>query len=301
MRRIFATVGAALLLGACGTSPNPITPDTPATTGPVTTGAVTTSRLTTSPATVTPIVVDGPRIPVEILDVFDGDSFAALVGGRTEDVRLEGINAPERDECFSGPARTALAAGLGDGAVSIVETGRDRFGRILAHVESGAGNLNLLQVAGGYAIATSFEHQARDAFLAAEESAFSRGLGLWAADACGPATAARVAVARVEADPPGPDEDRLLDEWIGLVNDGENDVDVGGWTIRDESSTHRYTFDAGAVIPAGGGVVLRTGCGDDGADEVHWCADGPVWSNGGDTVLVLDAAGNVVDRHRYGG
>jgi endonuclease YncB( thermonuclease family) len=304
MRRIVPIVCAALLVGACTTSPTTATTASGVTTGSETTGAVTTTPITTTPVTTTPITttpitVDGARIPVEILDVYDGDSFVAMVDGRTEEIRLEGINAPERDECFSGPSRAALAAGLGDGLVSIVEGDRDQFGRILAYVESGAGNLNLLQVAAGNAIATSFDHQARGAFLAAEENAFSRGLGLWAPDACGPATTARVAVARVEANPPGPDEDRLLDEWIGLVNDGET-VDVGGWTIRDESSTHRYTFDDGVVIPAGAGLVLRTGCGADTASEVHWCADGPVWSNAGDTVLVLDSAGNVVDRLRYG-
>lgn len=292
MRHVLGT-SLLVLLSACGAGP------TVESSSPATTSAVTTSPVTTSPATTTPLDLDGPRVTVQVLDVFDGDSFAALVDDDTEEIRLEGINAPERDECFSGPARTALATGLGDGVVSIVVTGRDQFGRILAYVESGTGNLNLGQVTGGFAIATSYEHEARDAFLTAEEDAFSRGRGLWAADACGPAPGARVAVARVEANPPGADDENLLGEWIGLVNDGD-DTAIGGWTIRDESSTHRYTFDDGFVLAAGGGVVLRTGCAADTDTEVHWCADGPVWSNGGDTVLVLDPSGNVVDRYRYG-
>ncbi|NIR38769.1 MAG: lamin tail domain-containing protein [Actinobacteria bacterium] len=45
---------------------------------------------------------------------------------------------------------------------------------------------------------------------------------------------------------------------------------------------------------------MRTGCGSDGGGELHWCADGPVWSNGGDTVILQDTFGNVVAQRRYG-
>ena len=44
----------------------------------------------------------GPPVeatPAEVLRLFDGDSFLAMVDGAEEEVRLIGINAPESGEC----------------------------------------------------------------------------------------------------------------------------------------------------------------------------------------------------------
>jgi hypothetical protein len=68
--------------------------------------------------------------------------------------------------------------------------------------------------------------------------------------------------------------------------------------LRDESSVHRYLFPDGFTLGPGARVTVRSGWGDDDGDTLHWGA-GSVWSNDGDTVLLLDAAGNVVDRRRY--
>ncbi|MDX1691638.1 MAG: lamin tail domain-containing protein [Acidimicrobiia bacterium] len=312
MRITAAVVGLALLAGACTDGGEPaatsIPPSTAATTSPATTGAVTTGPVTTNPVTTSAVglpdlvpPIEGDRIPVTVETVTDGDSLVVATPNGTEEVRLEGINAPEaRDECFGDRAREALVALLRDADVALVRVGTDQFGRTRGYLIADDALVNLAQVVGGSAIATSFAHQALESFLAAEEEAFSRGRGLWAADACGPPTEARVAVARIEEDPPGPDGDRLVDEWVRLVNDGDG-VDIGGWTLRDESSTHRYTFEPDTIVPADGGIVVRTGCGTDTAAELHWCAAGPVWSNGGDMALLLDRSGNVVDRYRYGG
>ena len=70
--------------------------------------------------------------------------------------------------------------------------------------------------------------------------------------------------------------------------------------LRDESSVHRYTFPPGVVLDTGGITVIRSGCGvDQPPDLLYWCADGPVWTNAGDTVLVLEPSGAIADRARY--
>jgi hypothetical protein len=71
--------------------------------------------------------------------------------------------------------------------------------------------------------------------------------------------------------------------------------------LRDESSEHRYRFPRGTRLRPGEQVTVHTGCGDDGAGDLYWCKNGPVWNNGGDTALLLDPAGNVGGRLRYSG
>jgi Lamin Tail Domain len=71
-------------------------------------------------------------------------------------------------------------------------------------------------------------------------------------------------------------------------------LDLDGWTVRDESATHRYTF-SNLVVPPAGAVTLHTGCGIDMQAGRFWCnVDSAVWNNAGDTVFLLDPAGNIV-------
>ncbi len=238
---------------------------------------------------------------IDVRFVLDGDSIEAGVGGEVVEVRLLGINTAERDECWSEEARAALDALLATDTVWLQAAGgNDRFGRILGYLFTTEAFVNHAMVEGGHAIALDTDHPERGEFLAIEELAYSGGRGWWAAGACGPTAGNGVAIAGVEYDAPGPDDDNLNGEWVGLANDGP-DTDIGGWTLRDESSSHRYHFPTGTVLPAGEALIVRTGCGTDRAGELFWCSDGSVWTNGGDTVLLLDANGNVVDRRRYEG
>ncbi len=240
-------------------------------------------------------------VEVSELNVLDGDSLEALADGETIEVRLLGVNAAERGECWSEEARSALEELLDTGQVWLQPAGgTDRFGRILGYLFAADVLVNVALIEGGHAVAVDIDHPERAEFLASEEAAFRAGRGWWAAGACGPGGGTSVVIAAVEFDAPGPDEENLDGEWVRLVNDGA-DADLGGWTLRDESSSHRFRFPTGAGLESGEAVVVRTGCGPDGRSEYHWCSDGPVWSNGGDTVLLLDDLGNVVDRYRYEG
>jgi endonuclease YncB( thermonuclease family) len=261
--------------------------------------SLTSGPTSTAPNATTEI---SPGVPAELVSVYDGDTLAVRLDGAEEEVRLLGINAPEWDECFGAAAREAAGALLAVAPLLIEATGeRDQFGRLLGYAWAGGLLVNLKLLTEGCALALQTDHPRLAEFLAAEEQAFTAGAGLWAAAACGPPAPAAVALADIEPDPPGPDQEDLVGEWVLVANAGDDPADLSGWVLRDESSQNRYRFPAGTILAPGRAAAVHTGCGEDGPEHLYWCAAGPVWNNGGDTALVLDSAGNVAARLRYGG
>jgi micrococcal nuclease len=241
-----------------------------------------------------------PGDPWLVTDVIDGDTIDVARGATEMTVRLIGVNAPESDECWSDEATAALVALVGPGPVWLdVDTSDvDQFGRALRYVIDADGNdVGGLLVEQGAAIARSYPPDTAndDRYALLQEAARLNGRGLWAADACGAGTELAAAVEiDVHPDAAGDDNANLNDEWVRFTNIGAAPIDLDGWTVRDESSTHRYTF-TDLVVPPSGSVTLRTGCGTDTPTERFWCnADSAVWNNDGDTVFLLDSAGNIV-------
>ncbi len=132
-----------------------------------------------------------------VVRVVDGDTiFVRGPGGRTEDVRLIGIDTPETVDprrpvgCF-GPEASAYAKHLLTGRRVFLRYDqelRDRYGRFLAYVwlagrPGGFVNARLVQL--GYARAYPFPpNTAHEALFAAlERRAAIAGRGLWSA--CG--------------------------------------------------------------------------------------------------------------------
>ena len=290
-RHLFSTLLAAiaLLVSSCG-----LGGETASTKGVATTAIVTTKPSATA-------LPDGES--AQVLSVLDGDSMEVELSGDTAEVRLLGINAPERDECYGDAARDALAEYLDAGPVILVTAGdesADRFGRLLRYVYAGESHVAEEMLMSGHAIAVQGDHPRDDAFVALAEGAADAGLGLWQPDACGPEAASAVRIASVEYNPPGPDRDNATSEYVAIRNRGDAAIDLTDWIVRDESSQHRYRFPPVTLAP-GATMRLRSGCGDDGPGDVYWCAGDPVWSNGGDTALLQDPHGNVVDRVIYRG
>jgi micrococcal nuclease len=233
--------------------------------------------------------------------VIDGDSVEVEVEGRTEQIRLIGINAPEGDECFGERARDALVAHLDGEDIDLVDgsdVDTDQYGRLLRYIYVGGENINERMVAEGNALTLQGNHRFNEAFVEIGNLAAASGNGMWAPDACGPRPAPVMRIVEVEYNPPGPDEDRLNDESITITNEGDNGINLTGWTLRDESSQNRYVF-GDIVLPPGGSVTVRTGCGTDGPGTAHWCSDRPIWYNTGDTVMLQDEHGNMADRWTY--
>lgn len=232
--------------------------------------------------------------PVEVLRLADGDSGLIALAGEEIEFRLLGYNAPERFEGSGGPescngaaAEAALAERLGSAGPSLRFVGgeTDRFGRRLGDFVVDGRSVVEDLVSGGWGLATG-EEARRDLMVEAADA----GRGIWGAG-CGTAAADGLVIDRVEPDPPGRDEDDLNGEFVELRNDGSEVIDLSGWDIRDDSSSHR--FDLAGTIAPGERLVVRTGQGRSGGGELFLDASSPVWSNRGDSVLIIDPDGVV--------
>ncbi len=288
-RRLAPLVAVFVLLAACGIDgADSSTIATP-----------TTAVATTGPSGTVP----PGGTPAELVRVVDGDSIEAELSGATVEVRLVGINAPERDECHGEEARDALTDHLEGKSLTLVVAGdedTDRFGRILRYVYAEGSAVNEVMLSSGQANVLQGDYSREDAFVALTDSAARAELGMWRPDACGPQLVATARITTVEYDPRGPDGDNAAQEYVVITNGTDAPLDLADWIVRDESSQHRYRFGPLTLAP-GASVRLRSGCGDDGPEDLYWCAGDAVWSNGGDTVLLQDPHGNVVDRVLYRG
>ena len=257
--------------------------------------------VSSNPQNVEEAVQESAGTTAVVTYVFDGDSIEVMIGGRKEEVRLIGINAPEGNECFGEPARAALIAYLDGHDVSLADgsdSDTDQYGRLLRYIYVGGENINGRMLADGNAITLPGDHRYNEAFVEIGNLTADAGLGLWAADACGPPPPLGVSILDVQYNPPGPDDEHLNDEYVTITNDGGVDIDLAGWTLRDESSQNRYVFRSVTLSP-GSSITVRTGCGSDLPGTLHWCANRSIWSNSGDTVMLQDTYGNMADRWTY--
>ncbi|MEM9132784.1 MAG: lamin tail domain-containing protein [Actinomycetota bacterium] len=239
------------------------------------------------------VPVDPPQgaEPVTIDRVIDGDSLeVSLADGSPAEVRMEGINAPELNAiaggrtCAGEAARAELTALLSVGEVTLTGEEFDRFDRLLARLHVDGHPVELDLIAAGWALAlwSAEDPAATAAMFAAAEA----GRGWWG-DGCGPPAADALAIGATQANAPGDDRENLDQEWVELVNEGDTAVDLSGWVLRDETTSNRFLLDGVTIDP---GETLRVVTGRGGGD-VELGEDFPVWSNNGETVLLVDPEG----------
>lgn len=134
-----------------------------------------------------------------VTEVVDGDTvWVRLAGGKSEKVRLIGVDAAERGACFATRATTRARQLALSKPVTLrgdrTQTTRDQYGRLLAYVWiPGGRDLGYQLIAGGFAkvYPTRTPFQRQTAYRNAESRARSAGTGRW--KACG-ATAIRPVV-----------------------------------------------------------------------------------------------------------
>lgn len=252
-----------------------------------------TSTLSTAPPGIGPLA--------RVVRLIDGDSgwFSVDRGGGSKEieVRLLGYNAPERYEgdggslsCNGEAAGRALADLLDDaGRIEMVGEETDRYGRLLADLVVDGVSAVEQMVADGRGLAIGDDRPEHRDLM--REAAVA-GRGMWGGG-CGSPTVDGLEVTAVEPDPPGRDEDDLNGEYVELVNRGSEPIDLAGWDIRDDSSSHRFDLDQAGTLGPGDRLVIRTGAGATTTGELYLDAGTPVWSNRADTVLVIDPDGVV--------
>jgi micrococcal nuclease len=220
---------------------------------------------------------------VRVSQVVDGDTIE-LADGRH--VRYLGINAPEHDQPFYQEAKQFNADLVADQLVELefdVDT-IDRYGRTLAHVFVNGTHVNLELLRQGYANVYTVPPNLKynDEFLAAEREARQQQRGLWAQSG----TPLRITA----LDP--------VNEWVELVNEGDQPIDLSGYTLKDEAN-HIYTFDDFYLEP-NRSVRLYTSNGRDTDSKLYWgLGIDTVWNNSGDTAYLRDPNGSLVDLYTY--
>ena len=134
------------------------------------------------------------KVLITILKVIDGDTVDIDVDGRTERVRLIGVNTPETKhptkpiECFGPEASAYLKQLLPRGTAVRIERdveARDRYGRLLLYLYLGSNDLfiNLDLVSRGYGTPMSIEPNTfhRNNFVRAAAQAEAAHVGRWKA------------------------------------------------------------------------------------------------------------------------
>lgn len=121
---------------------------------------------------------DGPVGRVE--RVFDGDSFVMKSDGRRVEVRVFGIDAPEKGQPFSKKARARSKELLeGEEVVVEVTTAKDKYGRVIGNVFLPDGR-SYAHVIVGEGLAWQFRRYSKDPEVAAlEREAREARRGLW--------------------------------------------------------------------------------------------------------------------------
>ena len=134
------------------------------------------------------------KVLVRILTVIDGDTVDIEINGRTERVRLIGVNTPETKhptkpiECFGPEASAYMTQLLPKGTDVRIERdteARDRYGRMLLYLYRNSDNLfiNLDLISRGYGTPMSIEPNTfhRNDFVHAAALAEASNVGLWKA------------------------------------------------------------------------------------------------------------------------
>ena len=88
------------------------------------------------------------------------------------------------------------------------------------------------------------------------------------------------------------DQDGEFDDWVELYNLGADDIDMSGYFLSDDFATpEKWTFPAGAIIPAGGYLIVWA---DD--DEEQDGLHAPFkLSAGGEQLMLTRADGLLID------
>ena len=90
------------------------------------------------------------------------------------------------------------------------------------------------------------------------------------------------------------------EEYVTFENVVDAPLEMTGWTVEDDEQAGEnepYTFPDGFILEPDAEVTLVTGEGEDTNETLYRGLEQPVWDETGDTVIVSDAAGEVLLEH----
>ena len=129
----------------------------------------------------------------KVTRIVDGDTIIVELQGKSEKIRIIGINTPESVdprrpvECYGKEASTRAKELLYKKTVTLENyQERDRHGRVLGYVRMSDGkDFGEIMISSGYAHSfKSYSHSRLATYNKLEKEARSNQVGLWAPDAC---------------------------------------------------------------------------------------------------------------------
>lgn len=127
-----------------------------------------------------PGAVNGIEFSGRVTSITDGDTLKILnTDGKSQIIRLYGIDAPERAQPYGTQATNALRQKLSNAQVRIVQQDIDAYGRYVGIIFLNERNINLEMVAQGHAWWYEFFASTNRELEQAQSEAQDRNLGLW--------------------------------------------------------------------------------------------------------------------------
>jgi len=116
-----------------------------------------------------------------ILYVYDGDTVKLIDGATEYKLRINHIDAPERNQAFGKKSRRALMTLCKDATIEVVITGTDQYQRQLGDLYCNNQDVSNYMISNGYAWFNK-RYSKRTEFAQLEENARKKRLGLWQDD-----------------------------------------------------------------------------------------------------------------------
>jgi len=238
------------------------------------------------------------RTVVTVARVIDGDTFKLANG---KDIRLLGIDAPERKQYFHGESKKKLEE-LILGKEIILENdvnNKDGLNRLLRYIFVDNVFVNLEMVRQGFAnvyiVYPDVKYEKE--LMQAENEAREKGLGIWKTSSLPYVDC--IEISNFHYNAKENDNENLNDEYIVFKNSCDFSIDLTGWTIKDRSANF-FTFPEFG-LESEKEVVLKSGSGKNTKKELYWNSKRAIWDNKGDTLYLRDREGNLILIHSYGG
>ena len=111
------------------------------------------------------------------ISVTDGDTIRATMNGQSVRIRLQCIDAPERNQAYGSQATSVLRSLL-RGTVDFVQDDVDRYGRRLGYLYVNGRDINREMVYRG--AAWNYEYYCGSTYASEQRSAYYGRRGLWA-------------------------------------------------------------------------------------------------------------------------
>ena len=232
-------------------------------------------------------------------------------------IRLLGVQAPEKlpgaSGCEGPQAHEVLRSAIEGHQVVLASAGDSRSSirnrrlrTVYVKADGGWVDASAMMLSSGFGqwMPKKYEPVHNLQYRKLFDAARARGVNMWDPQYCGTGPDATLRLV-IQPDPIGDDAANINSEYVAIVNDGANRVDLSRWVIRD-GSLDWLRLPEGTALDPGSVLTVRSGSGPNSGATVHWGRRSPVWANFttargtrtkfgfiGDGAYLLDPRGNV--------